>query len=688
MVTSNKILTVSYGTFSCTLEGFDDSFGTMKAVAEYFRDIAADDRYFGAEPPVPDAEMLARIAQNEISKRVEVHEDQGQIVLRADPHSGLPEPQEPEITPQKSDEINTQVSADTAPADTNIDDAEIVTPNDEPEAANMAAPEDIINQEILIEESDDKDEIAEPDSVAAKLHRIRSVVSGHSQDNADEYNEDEHAQSFLNETTQDISTALEIDDATEEFQAESDSVYEDAPEEDENLAAILQTTALAEKEPADFEDQNDDTLILDHTQSDINAAFAEPTDDQSALEDDVPSEPAAMEQVNIGENTESDLYIEDESESALEDTLSQLFFDAMPEDEAEIKNEGLTTTPDYEPETSNDDQDQPDTQADTMEAAAEILSQNARVVKMKRSDYEAAVALGQKQEQEDTSENLFQEGDIDLDTDHHESTLSSEGEAELQRALAEVEADLKSDFQNAEMSEDLEADHLPRDMEGEEPTDVSRLFDEADTKRETPDSSLGRRAIQHLRAAVAATRAEKSAGSQLDTNVDDSPYRDDLATVVKPRRPQASEGARSLRPSEMKPAPLKLVAEQRIDTTRGPILPRRVSSAELTTDNAIDQEPSSEGSFEEYAKRMGATHLPDFLEAAAAYMSDVEGRVQFSRPMLMSKLQEVKQEDYSREDGLRSFGKLLREGKLKKLKGGRFTVTNRTDFRMEARNAG
>ena len=161
--------------------------------------------------------------------------------------------------------------------------------------------------------------------------------------------------------------------------------------------------------------------------------------------------------------------------------------------------------------------------------------------------------------------------------------------------------------------------------------------------------------------------------------------------MVRPRRPRATaaeaEPVRSRRPaSEPRQAPLKLVAEQRIDTPREPVRPRRVSAAQMA---AEAETVATDGGFSEFAEEIGATTLPELLEAAAAYMADVEGREQFSRPMLMGKLKEVDGESFTREDGLRSFGHLLREGKLQKVKGGRFSITDQTEFRAAgARQAG
>ena len=69
-------------------------------------------------------------------------------------------------------------------------------------------------------------------------------------------------------------------------------------------------------------------------------------------------------------------------------------------------------------------------------------------------------------------------------------------------------------------------------------------------------------------------------------------------------------------------------------------------------------------------------------------MSFVEGRDQFSRPQLMGKVRSIGLPDFTREDGLRSFGQLLRAGKIEKIKGGRFTVSDEIGYRPDHRAVG
>jgi hypothetical protein len=368
------------------------------------------------------------------------------------------------------------------------------------------------------------------------------------------------------------------------------------------------------------------------------------------------------------------------------------------------------------------------------------VAPRTRVLKVKRSALEAAIKSGQLEEYEDEDE--APEASARKAPLAGSSSLTDEDEEELARELAELEADMKAGTAveadqkeavsaqepaveveapevaepdvaqqgNTEKAKDVRAatasDHetsasdvddeefedseAPRsDMTGATDKDFSRLMEESDNQMDEPEAATRRDAFAHLRAAVAAKKADEAAGGALDEETTDEPYRDDLANVVRPRRPVSStDRPRTERPADVRPAPLKLVAEQRIDVDRQrsavPVRPRRVSAVPDVVSNI----PADASSFSEFASEMGATKLPDLLEAAAAYLSFVEGHEEFSRPQLMTKVRQVEKDNFTREDSLRSFGKLLREGKIEKLKGGRFQASEQIGFKPDARAAG
>lgn len=239
---------------------------------------------------------------------------------------------------------------------------------------------------------------------------------------------------------------------------------------------------------------------------------------------------------------------------------------------------------------------------------------------------------------------------------------------------------------------------------------LSRLMKQTDNEMEGSETKRRQSAIQHLKAAVAATVADRKVtgekAGETETVSRLARYRNDLAMAVKAALP----GGRGATAGD-RPAPLVLVSEQRIDRPRqsgtpnasaapAPIRPRRVTSAglgmaaatdlDLSDDEEDDDDLSnvfgdSKG-FAEFVEKIGASSFEQILEASAAYLAGVEGRSHFSRPQLMRHLTEViPQGTFQREDGLRSFGTLLRDGRIAKVRRGQFMLSEESTYLAEAR---
>ncbi len=717
MTGASKILTVSYGTFSCTLEGFDEPFNTMKAIAEYFRDLAADDRYFGAEPPTPDAAMLHKIAEREIQRRVEAKVSDHGVLLRADdapaPHLTMP------FVASVAEAAPAVESAAARLSRLRAAQTQVLPP------APLLG--DISNRfsdvEAYAEDQDAEPVIATPAPKAALP---------------------EPAPEPITLTAPAPYATPEVHDDAEEQEAASAAQMpaqaEPAADPVSPPPAVLETIltepappVMASPAPEVTPDAQDDlasegilsslreTLAGLNLQDDQLAAdMSEATDTPPQIEDEPAEERLA--EVPFHTHAKSDVFdfvdlkdAYDQAETAELEALDGEDFADLPQVDP------IKTVAQVEPTATVPAEAEVDLSTDGPIVAEKIQRARARVIKISRTDKKPV-----------------------------EPTLSPDAEADLQNTLAALEAELAPTPAPQAHDRSVEAmldavlaapSPIPAQTSAsaadaaEKPNDtriaaaddaaVDRLLAQTNTQLEVPEVKRRRSAIAHLKAAVLATVADRKsdpAAQSRGAEVKMDPYRKDLNQAVRPSG------------SADRPAPLVLVSAQRIDRTRDsaadpnrpvpqivpafalpvqseraqpatvlPVRPRRVTAAGGA--QAAPQRPSDEPegdqitspvnnifsgtakqNFSEFAESLGADSLAELIEAAAAYCTLVLDQPSFTRPMLFQQISAVPSvAGLHPEDSLRSFGKLLRDGRIQKTYRGQFALSNTSPILTEAK---
>ena len=564
MEENTQVLDVTYGNFSCRLEGFADSVETMKLVVSFFHELSGHDRFLDTEPLAPNLDELARLTKAQTGVAVDIEGDGSRVSLRARPDDADATPAEAEVDEVVAEDETVVLVAQ-------HDTAEAITQDD-------ADTPDAVHSDDPTSQDDDASDTDNLSRVADKLERMRAAAETKNAPDTDEFAED-------------LSAAEETIPAAD-------------PLSDRLSDLVKRATATAA---------------------------------QDALDDNTPAPQPAV----------------DESENETEDLVAELLFakidDEASEDESEI--EGMSFDSETEPEKSIFDLDDDDDETFEEVQTAPAKPQSAPLIL--------------------TAEQAVEATDTPVAADDDDAPFDLEAE------VAKVEAELA-----AHQGKEWEHHGLPRHVEDA----MSRIMSQTDQHLNQPENRRHRDAFAQLKAAVAATEAARLLGDKGAKKRDpDEVYKDDLGAhdAQEKNETQAAPPLKLVQSQEIKPnAPTLRRPERPTPAAAGSMEGTSARLRQIATLKEADA-PSETRDFASFAAHHGADDLTDKLEAAGAYLCLIDGEEDFSRPQVMRMVQSTADTEISREDGLRSFGRLLRQARLVKLSNGRFKISENTKYRPD-----
>ena len=691
----HRILDVTYGKFSCRLEGFDDAVETMKTIVTFFREVAGDQIFLEPTPSIPDLDTIAKLAQAQSGGTVTAHpSENGVSLVRTEQDAPAAEEtvadQDDEAVAEIADEDESVMAAGAdLPEHVVADDEDtaeewseehdtLMLDEGETELADLRGSFDTDIDNIADEISADLDDETMAEDELSVTDDLDMAAEAAEEDDAPE------VQSDMEDVAYDEADALDVAEDSDVSAEEDDDLPLAAAEEAEEAAEDDAPQAAAWTAPK--EDQDNLASRLDRIRAMVSKGIsaedapvapvaAAPAPTPASDTPSRPLNPLAQRLAELAKRN-SELMDADAREQApqmtddeddwdddIEDDAVAAADDSARDDEAAWdSDDDLYDEDDADEiaaESDFDDADDLDDDEDVAEASDDsddAHDEPVRTAEVRSLHSDRPLLLTTPQRPD-----LRAQGDTPEDDDDFDLTAE----------LAKVEEEIAARPRN-----ELSRHGLPRRVEDA----MSRIFSQTNQQLDEPEGRRHRDALAQLKAAVAATEAAKQMGDSQKSRDAGETFRDDLGALH-------SESGQTSQPLP----PLKLVRNEVAAATEQSVPQPRVTSkpldvaAERLREIAAAKETAKDASksvdFVAFLEQHGVSDLADKLEAAAAYLAFVEGEPDFTRPQLMRLVQSASREEVTREDGLRCFGRLLRQARFLKLSNGRFQVSDNTRFR-------